>query len=205
VSGATAGLPAPGPGSTSSDLLPILVAGLAATALLAVVARQRMLRTHLAAVPKAPEQTLAAYRGAPLADDIVAAAGLRGAITALRRADDRGDPAGAAGLGVLLEQQGDIHGALDAYRRADQRGNIHGTLKLGEMLAQQGDRQGAIDAYRRADERGNALGALNLGRMLAEQGDRQGAIDAFRRARERGDAHVSRAARAAWLKAIGSE
>jgi tetratricopeptide (TPR) repeat protein len=73
------------------------------------------------------------------------------------------------------------------------------------MLAQQGDRQGAIDAYRRADERGNALGALNLGRMLAEQGDRQGAIDAFRRARERGDAHVSRAARAAWLKAIGSE
>lgn len=202
VSSASAGLPLPRPGSSSADLL-LLLAALGATALLAVVARQRMLRTNLAPAPRTPQETLAAYRGAPLAGDLIAAAGLRGAVATLRRADERGDPAGAAGLGVVLEQQGDLDGALEAYRRADERGNIHGTLKLGALLAQRGDPVGAIAAYRRADERGNAVGSLNLGRLLAEQGDPADAKDAYRRAIERGTRAVADEARAALREMMG--
>jgi hypothetical protein len=166
----------------------------------AAAARQRRLRQDTAVRERIPQDALAAYRASGAPGELVAAAGLRGAIAALRRADDRGDPAGAAGLGVVFEQQGDLDGAVAAYRRADERGHLPGTLRLGALLERQGDSHGAIDAYRRADERGNAVGSLNLGRLLGAQGDEVGAIAAFRRARERGDREVSEAARAAWLK-----
>jgi TPR repeat protein len=76
-------------------------------------------------------------------------------VEALRRADERGDPAGASNLGVLLEQQGDLEGALAAYRRADERGDANGSFNLGLFLAHRGDLTGANEAYRRAVERGD--------------------------------------------------
>lgn len=163
-------------------------AGTAAAAAAGATAIERGRRQDTVVRQRVPEDALAAYRAPGVAGDLVAAAGLRGAFAALRRADERGDPAGAAGLGVVLEQQGDIAGALAAYRRADERGNVHGTLRLGALLAARGDLRGAIDAYRRADERGNVAGAARLGDLLERQGDLDGAHAAYRRADERGDA-----------------
>ena len=46
---------------------------------------------------------------------------LVGAEEAFRRADQRGDAAGAFNLGVVLERKGDLAGAQAAYHRADAR------------------------------------------------------------------------------------
>jgi tetratricopeptide (TPR) repeat protein len=110
---------------------------------------------------------------------------------AARRADDRGSAAGAVGLGVLLEERGDLDGADAAYRRADDRDSADGAFNLGLLLQERGDEDGAMAAYRRADERGHAAGAYNLGVLLQERGDLDGADAAYRRADERGHADAA--------------
>ena len=63
---------------------------------------------------------------------------------------------GAASLGILLEDRGDVAGAEAAYRRADARGDPTGASHLGALLEVHGDVPGAVAAYHRADERGDA-------------------------------------------------
>jgi peptidoglycan hydrolase-like protein with peptidoglycan-binding domain/tetratricopeptide (TPR) repeat protein len=88
----------------------------------------------------------------------------------------------ATGLGLRLEERGDVAAAELAYRDADQRGDPVAASDLGVLLERRGDMAGAEAAYRRSDARGNANGAFNLaGLLLAE------AKAAYRRADERGD------------------
>ena len=113
---------------------------------------------------------------------------LAAAELAFRDADERGDPAAAVNLGVLLEHRGDTPGAEAAYRRADARGSADGAFNLAGLLLEEGDLEGAIAAYHRADERGDAAAAATLGLVFLEQDDEDAAYDAYSRADERGDA-----------------
>lgn len=113
-------------------------------------------------------------------------AGVAGAKDALRRADERGDPAAAFELGLRLVQQGDRAGAKEAFARADQRGHLTAAFDLGALLLQEGDPAGAEEAFRRADQRGDAGAACNLGVLLEQRGDPVGAKAAYLRADERG-------------------
>jgi peptidoglycan hydrolase-like protein with peptidoglycan-binding domain/tetratricopeptide (TPR) repeat protein len=110
---------------------------------------------------------------------------------AFRKADERGDPAAASNLGVLLEHRGDTSGAEAAYRRADARGSGPGAFNLAGLLLDRGDVEGAISAYRRADQRGDATATSNLARLLANRGDDREAADLFSRAEQQGDANAA--------------
>ena len=70
---------------------------------------------------------------------------LEGAEAAYRRADERGDGAGASNLGLLLKQRGDLEGAEAAWRRADERGDAAGAYNLGVLLKQRGERGTTYD------------------------------------------------------------
>ncbi len=93
----------------------------------------------------------------------------QGAEDAYRRADDAGDGAAAAAVGLLRERRGDLAGAEDAYRRADERGDANGTFRLGLLLSAHGDWDGATEAWRRVDERGTERVPLELEQLLDEQ------------------------------------
>src|SRR5437588_8985996 len=56
---------------------------------------------------------------------------LAGAEEAYQRADEAGQPAAAACVGVFAEARGDLRGAEEAYRRADERGSGFGSFRLG--------------------------------------------------------------------------
>jgi tetratricopeptide (TPR) repeat protein len=111
-----------------------------------------------------------------------------GALTAYRRADDRGSAGGANNLGVLLQERGDREGALASYRRADDRGLADASYNLAMLLEEQGDEAEALAAYRRADERGHAAAATSVGVLLMGRGDEAEALAAWRRADELGSA-----------------
>lgn len=216
VSRASTGPPFPfaHPNSSSGVLLLIVLAGLGAAGLLALLSRRRMVRARptaalagaTAASPAAAfaedgDSELAAYRRADQRGDPVAAFDLgvllasrgdrTGAVSAFHRADERGDATGASNLGVLLEEQGDAAEALAAYRRADERGDAGGSFNLGCLLAENGDLDGAAASFRRAEARGDCEASLKLGALLASRGDVGAAREAYRRAKERGDPEIA--------------
>lgn len=94
-------------------------------------------------------------------------------------------PVGAATLGHLLMEAGDLEGAEDAYRRADDQGSGPGACNLGLLLEQRDELGEAEAAYERADQRGNREGAINLARMRRRRGDLTGERAALERASER--------------------
>jgi Flp pilus assembly protein TadD len=91
------------------------------------------------------------------------------------------EPGHATGLGLLLEERGDVAAAELAYRYADQRGDPVAASNLGVLLERRGDMAGAEAAYRRSDARGNANGAFNLAGLLLGRGDVDGAMAAYSR------------------------
>ncbi len=91
-------------------------------------------------------------------------------------------PIGAASLGHLFMEAGDLEGAEDAYRRADDQGSGPGACNLGFLLEQRHELREAEAAYERADERGNREGSINLARMLRQRGDLAGERAALKRA-----------------------
>ena len=97
-------------------------------------------------------------------------------------------PGHAIGLGVRLEERGDVAAAELAYRYADQRGDPVAASNLGVLLERRGDMAGAEGAYRRSAARGNADGAFNLAGLLLGRGDVDGAMAAYSRADQLGDA-----------------
>ena len=97
-------------------------------------------------------------------------------------------PGHAIGLGLRLEERGDVTAAELAYRYADQRGDPIAASNLGVLLERRGDIAGAEAAYRRSDARGNASGAFNLAGLLLARGDVDGAMAAYSRADQLGDA-----------------
>ena len=117
--------------------------------------------------------------------------------TAYRRADTRGDAAGAFNLGVLLHERGDFTGALAAYERAEQRGDPDAAFNLGVLLYEAGDLDGAERAWRRSARRGHARAAANLRFLLGRRGDREdsGAALQTRAAAESAEAAYRRADR----------
>ena len=98
------------------------------------------------------------------------------------------EPGHATGLGLRLEERGDVAAAELAYRYADQRGDPVAASNLGVLLERRGDMAGAEAAYRRSDARGDANGAFNLAGLLLARGDVDGAMAAFSRADQLGDA-----------------
>ena len=113
---------------------------------------------------------------------------LEGAIAAYHRADERGDAAAAATLGLVFLEQDDEDAAYDAYSRADERGDAAAAVNLGVLREHRGDLAGAEAAYGRADRRGSADGAFNLGALFEQRGDLASATAAYQRADQRGDA-----------------
>ena len=111
-----------------------------------------------------------------------------GAEQAFRRAEERGNPAGAFELGVLLTLERYREAAAKPSGHPDRRRSCDPTVDIDALLLQEEDRATARDAFRRADERGHAGAACNLGVLLEEQGDVAGAIEAYRRADARGHA-----------------
>ena len=97
-------------------------------------------------------------------------------------------PGHAIGLGLRLEERGDVAAAELAYRYADQRGDPVAASNLGVLLERRGDIAGAEAAYRRSDAGGNANGACNLAGLLLGRGDVDGAMVAYSRADQLGDA-----------------
>ena len=61
---------------------------------------------------------------------------LDGALSAYRRADQRGDANGSFNLGLLLAGRGDLSGAQDAYRRATERGDSDVVERARSALAE---------------------------------------------------------------------
>ena len=102
--------------------------------------------------------------------------------------NESAEPGHATGLGLRLEERGDVAAAELAYRYADQRGDPVAASSLGVLLERRGDMAGAEAAYRRSDARGNANGAFNLAGLLLGRGDVDGAIAAYSRADQLGDA-----------------
>ena len=91
----------------------------------------------------------------------------------LARADQRGHPAAAHNLGLLLEQRGDIARAAAAYGRADDRGDADGAFQLAILLTAQNRLAEAEEALARADQRGHPAAANSL----AELRERRHEID----------------------------
>ena len=102
--------------------------------------------------------------------------------------NESAEPGHATGLGLRLEERGEVAAAELAYRYADQRGDPVAASSLGVLLERRGDMAGAEAAYRRSDARGNANGAFNLAGLLLGRGDVDGAIAAYSRADQLGDA-----------------
>jgi peptidoglycan hydrolase-like protein with peptidoglycan-binding domain/TPR repeat protein len=98
------------------------------------------------------------------------------------------EPGHAIGLGLRLEERGDVAAAELVYRYADQRGDPAAASNLGVLLERRGDMAGAERAYRRSAARGNADGAFNLAGLLLGRGDVDGAMAAYGRADQLGDA-----------------
>ena len=101
--------------------------------------------------------------------------------------DERGRPAAAFELGVMLVLTRYRSVARRAFRRPDHR-HPDTEFDLGTLLPQEENRGAAEHAFRLADDRGHAGAACNLGVLLEERGDPAGARDAYRRADERGHA-----------------
>ena len=101
--------------------------------------------------------------------------------------DERGRPAAAFELGVMLVLTRYRSVARRAFRRPDHR-HPNPEFDLGTLLPQEENRGAAEHAFRLADERGHAGAACNLGVLLEERGDAAGAREAYRRADQRGHA-----------------
>ena len=102
--------------------------------------------------------------------------------------NESAEPGHATGLGLRLEERGDVAAAELVYRYADQRGDSVAASNLGMLLERRGDMAGAEAAYRRSDARGDANGAFNLAGLLLGRGDVDGAMAAYSRADQLGDA-----------------
>ncbi len=105
--------------------------------------------------------------------------------------NESAEPGHATGLGLRLEERGDVAAAELTYRYADQRGDPVAASNLGVLLERRGDMAGAEAAYRRSDERGDANGAFNLAGLLLGRGDVDGAMAAYSRADQLGDASAA--------------
>jgi peptidoglycan hydrolase-like protein with peptidoglycan-binding domain/Flp pilus assembly protein TadD len=101
------------------------------------------------------------------------------------------EPGHATGLGLRLEERGDVAAAELVYSYADQRGDAAAASNLGVLLERRGDMAGAEGAYRRSAARGNADGAFNLAGLLLGRGDVDGAMAAYGRADQLGDARAA--------------
>jgi peptidoglycan hydrolase-like protein with peptidoglycan-binding domain/Flp pilus assembly protein TadD len=102
--------------------------------------------------------------------------------------NESAEPGHATGLGLRLEERGDVAAAELTYRYADQRGDPVAASNLGVLLERRGDMAGAEAAYRRSAARGDANGAFNLAGLLLGRGDVDGAMAAYSRADQLGDA-----------------
>ena len=88
-----------------------------------------------------------------MGDALAAAGDLAGAEAAYARADELGDPLGAAHHGLLLEHRHELQAAEAAFRRADKRGDRLGAFRYGMRLAARGDWKRARQAWERVDAR----------------------------------------------------
>lgn len=102
------------------------------------------------------------------------------------RVDQRGHPAAAFELGVMLVQARYRALARTAFRRPDQHHHRDPEFGLGMLLPPEESGDTAERAFRLADEQGHAGAACNLGVLLEQRGDLEGARDAYRRADQRG-------------------
>jgi peptidoglycan hydrolase-like protein with peptidoglycan-binding domain/TPR repeat protein len=104
------------------------------------------------------------------------------------RVDERGQPAAAFELGVMLVQARYRALARSALRRPNQRRHADPEFDLGLLLPPEVSGDAAERAFRLADSQGHAGAACNLGVLLEQRGDLQGAREAYRRADQRGHA-----------------
>jgi tetratricopeptide (TPR) repeat protein len=104
-------------------------------------------------------------------------------------------PKSALGLGLMLEEQGDVAGARTAYQQAIDSGHPEQAPKaaysLGRLLlTERGDVAGARTAYQQAIDSGHPdaapMAAYGLGLLLEEQGNVAGARAAYQQAIDSG-------------------
>jgi tetratricopeptide (TPR) repeat protein len=107
---------------------------------------------------------------------------------AAKSGDADAAPVGAANLGILMEEQGNVARAQTAFRRAIDSGHAdaapRAAFRLGMLLSDEGDMEGAKATLQRAIDSGHAEVAPAavglLGIWLAEEGDAEGAKSAYR-------------------------